>query len=380
MSQAEAYPFEADHPVILLVDDQPRNLQLLGNGLLGMGYDIIFAESGKEALGLVEEARPGLILLDVMMPEMDGYEVCRRIRDAYGEDGPAIIFVTARGEVEDIAEGLKIGAVDYMTKPIQIAEVKARVKSHLDLVVSRKRLIELNRHLEKDNREQRFFLSVLSHDLRAPLSGVEIFLDDLLGEIREILPSDALDGFETILGSISSMNGLLEELLQWARYQKSRDPLSLERFDLVASVEEILRMLHAKVHSKDLKIDRRFSGNLPVACDLQVFGTVMRNLLSNAIKFSIRGGVIGVGARRIEGSGKVRIEVRDSGVGMTQKQIAGLFDSANRGTTLGTEREKGSGLGMILCQSLLEKVGSRLEVESEIDKGSCFWFDLPEEI
>lgn len=379
MTRSKTQRPERAHPLILLVDDQPRNLQLLGNSLLKLDYDILFAGSGEEALTLVKETHPDLILLDIMMPGVDGYEVCRMVHDDYADEAPPVIFVTARSEAEDIAEGLDVGAVDYITKPIRIAEVKARVRTHLDLARSKQRLREINQRLEKINREQRFLLSVLSHDLRSPLSGVELYLADLLEDLRGAIPEDAKDGLETILGSVSAMSSLLEELLQWARYQNSRDSVTMDRFDLLAMVEETVRLLQAKVTSKQLNIRLEIPPDLSAVCDLRVFGTVIRNLLSNAVKFSQRGGAICIRAAVRPDNTRVRVEVEDEGVGMREDQIAVLFDPANRESTLGTEREHGSGLGMILCQSLLELMDSRLEVRSEIDKGTCFWFDLPKD-
>jgi len=354
--------------LILVVDDQPRNIQLLGNALFGAGYDLIFATSGEEALREARASLPDLILLDVMMPGMDGFEVCRQLKAVADLRSIPVIFVTARSETRDLVTGFDLGAVDYITKPIQVAEVLVRVRNHLVLKRSRDALEELNQN-------QRLFFSILSHDLNGPLSSMGQLLKSMVEEAEDWDQESFGDALRSCAETSVQLSELLQDSVSWARSQMGQAPKDDSVFHLEDVSAGALRLVHSQALRKKIRIETEIPGEAWVRGDPNVAATVLRNLLSNAVKFTPEGGRILVRAGVTRGG--VLVEVSDSGVGMRAERVAVLFDPQARASTPGTADERGSGMGLILCQSLLARQGSKLEVKSEPNQGSVFSFVLP---
>lgn len=354
--------------LILVVDDQPRNIQLLGNALYGANYDLIFATGGEEALKEAQASLPDLILLDVMMPVMDGFEVCRRLKASPELRSIPVIFITARSETRDLVKGFDLGAVDYITKPIQVAEVLARVKTHLLLKQSRDSLEELNQN-------QRLFFSILSHDLNGPLSSLGQLLQSMVEEVEEWDPESFRDALQSCAETSVQLSELLQDAVSWARSQMGQASMDDSVFHLEDVSAGALRLVHSQTVHKRILVETEIPPELPVRGDPNVAATVLRNLLSNAVKFTPEGGKIVV--RALLSGGHVRVQVTDSGVGMSPERVKVLFDPRARESTPGTADERGSGMGLILCQSLLARQGSELRVESELNRGSTFSFVLP---
>ncbi|MGE9289757.1 MAG: hybrid sensor histidine kinase/response regulator, partial [Puniceicoccales bacterium] len=356
------------------VDDQPRNLQLLGNALFKNGYDVALACSGSEALELIGESPPDLVLLDVMMPEMDGFEVCRRLKESQIAPDLEVIFVTAKTQKEDILQGFTVGGVDYITKPIQIPEVLARVKSQVSLKFAKDELRSINRKLSRVIENQQRFLSILSHDVRAPLYGLNNLLSEALENEEELSQEDFVEMVKTCEDSSRRLSSFFEDALVWARneaggYEEKAVPFSL--CDAYHSVRSLLLPLFDK---KKVELVANIDAGAAVVCQSNAFATVLRNLLSNAVKYSDPGSRVTFIGESLEDS--IRITIADEGVGMSALRIESLFDPEARKSTLGTGREKGAGVGLILCQSLIESMGGKLSVESEEGRGSRFSFEV----
>jgi len=369
------YPKWSRKPVILLVDDQPRNLQLLGNALFNNGYDVALASSGREALDLIAESAPDLVLLDVMMPDMDGFEACEKLKSSGMAPDLEVIFVTAKTQREDLLRGFDVGGVDYITKPIQIPEVLARVKSQISLKFAKDELRQANRKLSRVIEDQQRFLSILSHDVRAPLYGINHLLYDGCNHSDELSKHDLLDILRTCEDSSRRLASFFEDTLVWASsetggYEEAAEPISLlDSFELAKS------LLSSLFNQKEVNLVAEIEEGLAVVGKPNALGTVIRNLISNAVKYSKTGGKV---IFRCERDGdRVRISVIDYGVGISPDRIQELFDPDKRQSTLGTDREKGAGLGLFLCQSLVENLGGRLQVQSEENEGSVFSFSLP---
>lgn len=369
------YPKWSRKPVILLVDDQPRNLQLLGNALFNNGYDVALASSGREALDLIAESAPDLVLLDVMMPDMDGFEACEKLKSSGMAPDLEVIFVTAKTQREDLLRGFDVGGVDYITKPIQIPEVLARVKSQISLKFAKDELRQANRKLSRVIEDQQRFLSILSHDVRAPLYGINHLLYDGYNHSDELSKHDLLDILRTCEDSSRRLASFFEDTLVWASsetggYEEAAEPISLlDSFELAKS------LLSSLFNQKEVNLVAEIEEGLAVVGKPNALGTVIRNLISNAVKYSKTGGKV---IFRCERDGdRVRISVIDYGVGISPDRIQELFDPDKRQSTLGTDREKGAGLGLFLCQSLVENLGGRLQVQSEENEGSVFSFSLP---
>ncbi len=366
---------QSPKPVVLLVDDQPRNLQLLGTALYQNGYDVALAASGQEALELIRESPPDLVLLDVMMAGMNGFEVCRTIKDSQFAPDLEVIFITAKTQKEDILAGFTAGGVDYITKPIQIPEVLARVKSQISLKLARDSLRAANCKLSKVIENQQHFLSILSHDVRAPLYGLNHLLSEALESAGELEKEDLVEMIRTCEDSSRRLSVFFEDALIWARNEAGgfeENAVAFSVNDVFCSVESLLLPLFKK---KQVELVASIPAGTAVLSLINAFSTVIRNLLSNAVKYSRPGGRVTFQCEPLAET--IRVAITDKGIGMSKERLDSLFLPEKRQSTLGTGNEKGSGVGLILCQSLVQKMGGTLQVESEEGNGSRFSFEVP---
>ncbi len=361
-------------PVVLLVDDQPRNLQLLGNALFKNGYDVALATSGPEALEQIRESPPDLVLLDVMMPHMDGFEVCRRLKESDMAPDLEVIFVTARSQKEDILEGFAAGGVDYITKPIQIPEVLARVRSQVSLKTARDHLREANARLSRIIESQQRFLSILSHDVRAPMAGLNSILVDCVENEDVYSKKDLLEMLHAASDSSKRLVSFFEDALVWARTEVGGNGEKERPTSLSDVVESAMSLLVPLFRKKEIELVQDLPSGATVLALPNALSTVLRNLLSNALKFSEPGARIFVTG--LDKGDSWELSVRDEGVGIGPEQMSSLFDPETRRSTLGTEKEKGAGVGLLLCRSLVERMEGELQVESEVGKGTRFYFSL----
>ncbi len=355
-------------PLILIVDDTPKNLQLLSNILHDKGYNICIATSGVRALETINTEAPDLILLDIQMPEMDGFETYNAIKlNPKAKDIP-VIFLTAVVEPEKILQGFELGAVDYITKPFNIPELTARVATHIEIKRSRENLLELNATKEK-------LFSIISHDLRSSLGSVLSYSDILLENLDQFSVNKIRQFVNDIYQSSKNTFELLENLLDWSRLQTERLTQRIEKHNLKANIDNILTLYIEMAKKKKISLQNKVHTEIFIYCDIDMTKTVLRNLISNAIKFTNPGGM--VSADFIENDTNIEIQISDTGVGIKAESIPNLFSIVKNSSTPGTNNEKGTGLGLVLCKDLIEKQGGKIWVESELGKGSTFKFTLP---
>ncbi|SHF41241.1 His Kinase A (phospho-acceptor) domain-containing protein [Mariniphaga anaerophila] len=354
-------------PIILIVDDVPKNIQVLGILLRKFECELAVAMSGEQALKTIAKVKPDLILLDIMMPGMDGHEVCRRLKKNVETKDIPVIFLSAKSEADDIITGFDLGAVDYITKPFIGSELIARVKTHLALK-------EMKESLEEEIGTKNKFFSIISHDLRGSF-GIILSFVQLLQNNRDSLTSgetnELLDDIES---TTKNTMGLLENLLEWARSQTGKigfNPVKLELEDLV---DETIRTSSDIARTKNIALSSSTDVQ-EIYADKNMLLLILRNLVSNAIKFTPGGGTVSVGSELSDGA--VKISVADSGVGMDSKKISKLFKVDNRITTPGTNNEQGNGLGLILCKEFVSFHGGKIGIDSVPDKGTTVWFTLP---
>jgi two-component system, sensor histidine kinase and response regulator len=354
-------------PLILIVDDTPENLKVLSNILHAKGYNISISTSGKSALESVNTEIPDLILLDIQMPGMDGYETIKALKQTNARDIP-VIFLTVFAEADRIVQAFELGAVDYITKPFNIPELTARVATHLEIKMAREKLIELNATKEK-------LFSIISHDLKNSLGSVLNFSDLLMGKLDD-LPMDKIHEFVGLIQK-SSKNTfeLLENLLDWSRLQTGKFTRKIDKYDLKAEIQNICMLYNDMASEKNITLQNNITSELFICCDIEMTKTVLRNLVSNAIKFTHPKGIISLNSR--ESISHIEIHITDNGVGIDPGNISRLFSVENNISTPGTGGEKGTGLGLMLCKELIEKQGGKIWVESELEKGSTFKFALP---
>ncbi len=366
-----------DNPpsTILIVDDNPHNLQVLANILRETGFRVATAKDGAKALAFVEKRRPDLILLDVMMPEMDGFEVCRRLKAGSATRDIPVLFISALTETADKVNGFEAGGLDYITKPFQKEEVLARLHAHLSLKHAREALEEANRDLSRANATKNKLFSIIGHDLRGPIGSL-IHLLEVMAETPDTLtPEEQSAVLKNLHASAKGAYHLLENLLSWARSQRGdiqRNPSDLQLAELVNTN---FRQLGGIARDKSITLRSAVPDDITAHEDADMVLLVIRNLVSNAIKFTPEGGEVVVSAET--GDGEVTVSVADTGIGIPEENRGLLFRPDTHLTTRGTQNEKGSGLGLMLCRDLVEQNGGAIRVDERPGGGSVFRFTLP---
>jgi signal transduction histidine kinase len=356
--------------VILVVDDQPTNIKVIAS-ILGQKYSLSFANNGMNALKILEKSIPDLILLDIMMPEMDGFEVCKRIKENENTKEVPVIFLTAKTDIADRIKGFEVGAVDYITKPFNPVEMEVRVKNHLSLYNSRKEIAQVNK--EKDK-----FFSIIAHDLRSPFNAIVGFSQLLIDQVnsRDFAGIEQYAGI--ILRSAELALELQRNLMEWAQSQTGRIEFNPINFELDTLINELVSLFTHIANQKSIALELEMPHPISVFADKAMIGTVLRNLISNSIKYTNPGGTIKIAI--VNDENQVRIAVSDTGIGMPQTAIDNLFRIDKNQSTPGTHDELGTGLGLILCKEFIEIHGGQIEVKSELKKGSTFWVSLPQNI
>ncbi len=367
---------------ILVVDDTRDNLRLLSNILTEQGYLVRPVSLGARAVAGARAKPPDLILLDIMMPDMDGYAVCEALKaDERTRDIP-VIFISALHETFDKVKAFSIGGVDFITKPFQPEEVLARVETHLTLrnmqkslqaeISERKRVEEALREV---NASKDTFFSIIAHDLKSPFTALLGYVEFAIQYLDETSKEEMREYLTQIKTSTESVYALLENLLTWSRLQRGVMEHHPEHVPLYKMVEHVVPIFISNAKQKQITLRSSVPNEISVYADVNMIYTVIRNLISNALKFVNAGGSIEITAR--QGTEYVEVSVSDTGVGIPEDALSKLFRIETKLTTVGTAGEKGTGMGLSLSHDLVEKNGGTLEVESEVEKGATFRFTLP---
>ena len=367
--------------LVLIVDDNADNLQVLAGHLTEAGYEVLAANNGPRALALVVNRKPDLILLDILMPGMDGFAVCRALKgDPETSDIPVIFITAARTDTNDVVEGFQLGAVDYVTKPFKSLELLARVRTHIDLKLARdlilaynRRLRKLSDHLQKLNTDKNRFLGIVSHDIRGAFSNV-------VSVSRMLTDGDPVEdreraGFLTDVGIESEhMITLAQNLLNLDAIEREDVHPVSERVDTHPLIEFVLQSHKLSTRAKRIGFVVE-SDDVPVRGDLTSCRQVLTNLVSNAVKYSPPGTTIRITSRR-DGS-VVRISVRDEGPGLSADDQENLFTPYTRLTSKATANEHSVGLGLSIVKLMIEAMGGQVTCESQLGHGAVFSAVLP---
>lgn len=370
---------ELNRDIILIVDDIQKNIQLLGEQLRQEGYMIAAASTGSAALEIVEKVQPHLILLDIVMPDMDGFEVCTCLKENPKSRDIPVIFLTAKDDTESVSRAFTTGAVDYLTKPFNKVELLARVKTHLNLKRSHEKVLEVNARLrERESQLEEAiatkdrFLSIIGHDLRNPMSVLLLGLQMFSGEEANLEKRRRLDG---IYSSAHQIHRAFENILSWSQSQMGRLSFYPENVSLEKVLENVLSLVEMNIEQKQIRLSCHLEDNSFTYVDPNALSTILTNLISNAIKFTRPNGNISIESKKE--SACLEVTISDDGLGMSPGDLAKLFQVDVCHSSPGTAREKGTGLGLILCQEFIDKSGGEIEVESELGQGSIFRFRLP---
>jgi two-component system sensor histidine kinase/response regulator len=363
---------------ILIVDDVKANVMLLKALVKKNDFQIIEAFDGKQALEMFEAHKPDLILLDIMMPILDGYQVLEKIRTGSINTDVSIILITALDNKEEVVKGFSAGANDYISKPFNNKELEARIRHQISLIAAKQEIDQKTKDLISAIKNRDKLYSVIAHDLRSPLSSVKMILNLLVSELKNCgISNDLYELLDESNRTTENLFILLDNLLKWTKNQIGKLHLSIQKIDIIGITHGLIGLYSLMTQGKNIEINViSNSESIEIYSDTDIFKTIIRNLLSNAIKFSYSGSKIYISID--EKNDSVEICVEDFGCGISpERQALILADKEIGYTSYGTNNEEGSGLGLNLCKEFTEKLGGKIWFESELNKGSKFYISLP---
>lgn len=365
-----------EKPYILAVDDEQLNLELLRFILERNNFEYKGISDDDYLFELLEERLPDLILLDVIMPRIEGFELCEKVKGFAKYKDIPVIFLTGKVNIKDKVKGFEVGGVDYVTKPFNEQELIARIETHIELRRARNQIEQQAENLKQSNALKDRMFSIIGHDLRSPLSAAKLKMDFIMRGIIDPKSDEFVDGtvFELLKTMDEALN-LLQNLLGWAKSESDQIQVIPENLDLKDIVEQTFRLLKLGSEHKKIELVNSIPDATFVHADLNTTKTVLRNLLSNAIKFTPVEGRIKV--QGILKDDRIIVEVKDNGQGIPKEDISKILNPNEHFSKLGTEKEPGTGLGLVLCQNFVNKNGGQLKIRSTVGKGSTFYFDLP---
>ena len=365
---------------ILIVDDEKSNLLVLNN-ILSDDYTLYMARDGREAIDRVSEYLPDLILLDIIMPGMDGYEILLELKKSEKTRDIPVIFITGLNKSDDETKGLSLGAADYISKPFNHAIVKLRVQNQIK-IINQMRLIIEKELAEKSSRVKSEFLSRMSHEMRTPMNAV-------IGMINLTLNSDDPQKRKYCLtkASIAShgLMRLIDDMLDITDINDNKLNFVNSEFDFVAMLQNIALEMHLFCDEKQQTLTTEIDPSIPavIICDKKRLSQVIMNLLMNAVKFTQNHGLIHLKAFALNVEHDcltMQIEVTDNGIGISKEQQKNLFVAFEQ-IDGGIDRKYGgAGLGLYISQKIVEMMGGEIWVESEPGKGSKFMFTFKTQI
>jgi two-component system, sensor histidine kinase and response regulator len=359
-------------PNILVADDTVENLRLL-SGILGeCGYEVRPVTNGRQALQAAEREPPDLILLDINMPELDGFEVCARLKQQPELKDVPVIFLTALTDVADKVRAFGVGGIDYITKPFQVEEVTARVKTHLSLRRAGRDLAQSYERLRALEKLRDDLVHMVVHDMRSPLMVLMGHLELMQADVAR-LGAQSSEDLHSALRGARALNRMTNDLLDVSRLEEGKFPLSKARHDLVELLERIAGSVGVLDRARSIVVTA--SGAVAAECDGDVLGRVLLNLLSNAIKHTPAG-------CRIEASisvsdDRVRVEVADEGPGVPAEARAAIFQKFGAPKARVEQKYHSAGLGLAFCKLAVEAHGGSIGITPRNPRGSVFWFEIP---
>ena len=389
---------EAPKGNILIVDDTLENLRVLSTTLSEQGYKVRGVVNGQMALRVVRSAAPDLILLDIKMPDMNGYEICELLKADEQTCEIPVIFISALDAVLDKVRAFTVGGIDYITKPFQVEEVLARVKNQLTIRQLSQQLQEQNQRLQQEvqvrqkaeeaaaaaSKAKSEFVANMSHELRTPLNAILGFTQVMLRD--STLSPEQQENVGIISRSGEHLLELIDDVLELSKIEAGIIALNEISFDLYSLLKNLEQMFQIKAEQKNLQLTFHVSPTLPryVKTDKKKLQSCLVNLLGNAIKFTEIGSV----TLRVRGDRAVRseeessparysltFEVEDTGPGIAPAEIDNLFKAFVQ-TETGRRAAEGSGLGLSICQKFVELMGGGITVSSVLNQGTTFKFDI----
>jgi signal transduction histidine kinase len=341
--------------------------------LVEKGYEVRPVISGRQALAAVERDPPDLILLDISMSEMNGYELCARLKARPELEDIPVIFLTALSDVADKVKAFEVGGIDYITKPFQVEEVRARVHTHLTLRRANAELAQSYRHLQALEKLRNDLVHMVVHDMRSPLMALQGHLKLLEEGVGPKLEDEAKQDLFAASFAARALTRMANDLLDVSRLEEGKMPLERSLLDLRAVAQRVALEFAALDRERAIAVDA--AGQVMVDCDGELVRRVLENLVSNAIKHTPAGEQLDIVVQAL--GGKVRVAVADRGAGVPLDARRRIFDKF---VTMSARSDPGHhsvGLGLAFCKLAVEAHGGTIGVEDFEPHGSVFWFELP---
>jgi signal transduction histidine kinase len=392
MNNVPKFPYSGD---ILIVDDHLESLQILFSMLTEYGYEVRRTINGQQALNVAKSEPPELILLDILMPEMDGYEVCRQLKSQKSTASIPVIFLTALDDELDKLKAFEVGGIDYITKPFHIKETIARIENQLTIQRQRRalaqqnqqlkaqnlrleelntELVKLNTKLEQSNQDLEQFAYIASHDLRSPLQTILGFTQILKQKYQDALDDKGKHYLDRIITGAYRMNKLITALLEYSRIGHKN--LEFKPVDGNSILDQVLESLQAEIEQSSAVILR---DRLPILHGNEVqIEQLFQNLIGNGIKYrhpDVKPQIKITVEQRI--NFEYLIGIHDNGIGICAEDFQRIFQVFQRLDR--SEEYSGTGIGLAVCQKIVDNHGGRIWVESEENQGTSFYFTLPGE-
>ncbi len=361
---------------ILIVDDVMSNVLLLKVLLTNEKFAIATASNGRQALEQVDKENPDLVLLDVMMPDMSGFEVAQHLKANPKTAEIPIIFLTALNSTTDIVKGFQVGANDFISKPFNKEELIIRVTHQISLVAAKRIILNKTEELQRTIAGRDKLYSVIAHDLRSPMGSIKMVLNMLILNLPpEKIGAEMYELLTMANQTTEDVFSLLDNLLKWTKSQIGKLNVVYQDIDVVEVVDGVIDIFNMVAGLKKITIREEKPEKLGVFADIDMLKTVVRNLISNAIKFSNEGSEVLV--KLEEKDGMAVVSVQDYGCGIDEEGQKKLLHTDTHFSTFGTNNEEGSGLGLLLCQDFVVKNGGKLWFASKKGEGSIFSFSVP---
>lgn len=361
---------------ILIVDDVMSNVLLLKVLLTNEKFAIATASNGRQALEQVEKENPDLVLLDVMMPDMSGFEVAQHLKSNPNTADIPIIFLTALNSTADIVKGFQVGANDFISKPFNKEELIIRVTHQISLVAAKRLILSKTEELQRTIAGRDKLYSVIAHDLRSPMGSIKMVLNMLILNLpSEKIGAEMYELLTMANQTTEDVFSLLDNLLKWTKSQIGKLNVVYQDVDLVEVTDGVIEIFSMVASLKKIRIREMKPEKMMVNADIDMLKTVVRNLLSNAIKFSKENSEVLVKMEEVDGMAVV--SVQDYGCGISEEGQKKLLHTDTHFSTIGTNNEEGSGLGLLLCKDFVVKNGGKLWFTSKEGEGSIFSFSIP---
>ena len=361
---------------ILIVDDVMSNVLLLKVLLTNEKFAIATASNGRQALEQVEKENPDLVLLDVMMPDMSGFEVAQHLKSNPNTADIPIIFLTALNSTADIVKGFQVGANDFISKPFNKEELIIRVTHQISLVAAKRLILSKTEELQRTIAGRDKLYSVIAHDLRSPMGSIKMVLNMLILNLpSEKIGAEMYELLTMANQTTEDVFSLLDNLLKWTKSQIGKLNVVYQDVDLVEVTDGVIEIFSMVASLKKIRIHEMKPEKMMVNADIDMLKTVVRNLLSNAIKFSKENSEVLVKMEEVDGMAVV--SVQDYGCGISEEGQKKMLHTDTHFSTFGTNNEEGSGLGLLLCKDFVVKNGGKLWFTSKEGEGSIFSFSIP---